>query len=181
MTKRKLGILLACLFGAFAIAGPVKVWSTGSSVSAADLNANFAHLHDNVGHGHGGRIVDADVASGAAISSAKLAGGAFIPRGVGSFGTATVVCSSNPCASYTASGVSGAVGRTAPGIYVVNIIARPNTVYQVLATVYFSGAASPLCVVDSLNVGYFIIRCRESTTGALTDSSAGFVIFDNDA
>lgn len=76
-----------CMFGGFALAGTIKVWSTSEKVKASDLNANFAYIMNNFVGGQGARLVDADVTSSAGIQWTKLASGGA--SSVGSFSLLT--------------------------------------------------------------------------------------------
>lgn len=71
-------IFTLSLVTGMAFAGSIKSWSNGQTLTAADLNANFNHIHGLMVGGHGARLVDADVSGSAAIASSKLAQGSGI-------------------------------------------------------------------------------------------------------
>lgn len=180
MTKRKLGIFAAILVGALAIAGPIKVWSTGSTVSAADLNANFAHLHANVGHGHGAILVNADIASSAAISHAKLATPALLPKAVAQVGSVALACTAGTCAQNNAAGLTASVVWTSTGLYTATWSpARPNAQYIVMASSQPVSGADVYCRPQAVSAVGFTVGCL-STAGAAVDTTFNFVVYDND-
>lgn len=80
--------LIACLLlaGAAYAVDVFKVWTDGETLTAADLNADFTHIHNlMVGGGHN-TLTNGDVAANANISDAKFAGGSTIwPVGSASY------------------------------------------------------------------------------------------------
>jgi hypothetical protein len=104
------------LSAALAFAGTIKTWGTHDVLTAADLNANFQHIHNTMVGGHGARLVDADVAGNAAIATSKLAAGkAGLPLGWGYF-----KCGTGTCATSASNNAS--VSRTSTGAYVVTVV-----------------------------------------------------------
>ena len=164
-----------------AIAGAIKVWSTGETLSPTDLNANFAHLHAAVGHAHGAVITNADIKSSAAIAHSKMATPGLLPKAWASIG-GTVACASSPCtitrqwpASYFSS-----VTRSATGLYVVNITSsRPNTSYLVMLTP-ISNVFGVRCAVNDLGATSFYVYCFGDTGAVANDAAFNIVLFDDD-
>lgn len=102
MMTRKLIVVLLLLTGALVLAGPIHVWRDGELIKSATLNANFAHIHNNmVGGGHN-KITAADLAPGMSISKGKVSGIKSLPTAYAE--TAKAICSPSllPDAGYTA-------------------------------------------------------------------------------
>lgn len=122
--KYVVGIFLA---SAIAFAGTIKVWGTNDVLSAADLNANFAHIHNLMVGGHGPRLVNADVASGAAIAYTKISTNPYIP-------TAWAGVSPNTCnpdggtCTYSGLGISS-VKHVAVDTFLVTFTVTPDVVF----------------------------------------------------
>jgi len=72
-THKLVAALVMSLMAGSVMAGAIHSWASGERLNAADLNANFNHIHNLMVGGHGGRLVDADVSGSAAISTTKLA------------------------------------------------------------------------------------------------------------
>lgn len=84
-----IGLALAVVFPVTnqAEASPIKNWTSNEYVTASDLNANFNHLHANLGHGHGPIITAADISSSAGIRPEQTTFGASINRSLVHVGT----------------------------------------------------------------------------------------------
>jgi hypothetical protein len=78
--KLRTGIIAGILVAGFAAAGTIHVWGTGEYITASDLNAVLAHIHNNMVGGHGARLVNSDISSAAAITHTKLATPALLPK-----------------------------------------------------------------------------------------------------
>lgn len=147
-----------------AAAGTIKVWSTGETLKASDLNSNFAHIHNNMVGGHGARLVNGDVSATAAIAHSKLATPALVPRawgvvglggaclGAAAAGTACTVNASSQVTSVTSSGTDG--------LYRVNLAYNPsNTNFAVLVT---TDTNDQVCFPETraTTAPHVLIRCR---------------------
>lgn len=173
--NRKLYILAALFLASLAIGGPIKSWSGNEFITAADLNANFTHLHNSVGHGHGGVIVNADVSGSAAIAHSKMATPALLPKLWGT--TGATACAASPC-TLTDSSTITSVTRSGAGVYAANFTARNNANYGVLVTSHISTVA---CYVNARTTTTFAVLCFDSATGATpTDSSFTVMLLDSD-
>jgi hypothetical protein len=168
--------LFVLLVGGVATASAIKVWTTGETLRAADLNSNFAHIH-NTKVGDGILLVNADVSASAAISHSKLASPSLVPvafayvdNGVGA------ACAVSPCTA-TGTGVTS-VTRVSPGLYTVTLsAARLDTRYAITAS--HMGALAHIC--NPVNTGSLIAFNLLCVTagGVATDSLFSFVMLDN--
>lgn len=170
--------LFVVLVASVAAASAIKVWTTGETLRAADLNSNFSHIH-NTKVGDGIQLVNADVSASAAIAHSKLATPTLIPKGVGLVGGASsaVACTVNgACPVYVASGISGAT-RTGAGTYQVTpAVTRANTTYMPIST---SNSANIFCSATVVSTSRFDVACIDVTTATLTDSIFAVVFFDD--
>jgi len=135
-------LLLALLFAAYANAGSLYSWSSGETLSASQLNANFAHIHNNMVGGHGARLVDADVSASAAISRTKLQYYGSLPVAAAKVGSGTTACSSGTCTLGDSTNVTSVV-RNSSGNYTITwAVNFGDTEYIVLVT---SGGGAADC------------------------------------
>lgn len=182
--KKKLLIAAALVIPLVAYAGSIKTWSSGETLRSADLNSNFSHIHSTMVGGHGARLVDADVASNAAIAQSKVVGvSEAIPQVAKAFirfagAAVTTTCGATPCTVYVnmPAGATTGVVRTGAGIYEVTLAtARADTSFVVLVNSF-----SPLavCGLNALTTTLVTIQCVD-LAGAATDAVVSLVIFDN--
>ncbi len=134
---KKTLIAVAMLLALYAGASTIKVWTNGDALTAADLNAVFAHIHGTMVGGHGARLVNADVSASAAISQSKIVRGANIPR---AWAASSTVCTSNGACALSASNNITSVSRTAGGQYSV-VLAYTTTDAGYMA---MTGSGGPL-------------------------------------
>ena len=178
MTKYKWGILGAVVVAAFAIAGPIKVWSPGVPLTSTDLNSNFQHIHNLMVGGHGPRLVNADVSSNAAISHSKLATPALVPK----MWTIVATCSTGTCTMQEGSGVTS-VTRSSTGIYTVNFPVRsPNGGAPILTST--GASAFKTCSVTSYGTSSVGVGCInhpvDGGVPTLSDDGFTFMLMDVD-
>lgn len=162
------------------IKGSIKSWSNSDRVTAADLNANFLHIHAQMVGGHGARLVDSDVSASAAIAASKLAPYRLIPRAWAHVDTS---CTSTPCTITTSINVTS-ISRTAAGNYTVTLSYTPtNTAYFVDCNGQ-GGAAAALrmmgCAPSSTRSGATFQILATDNTATLADTAFNFVVYDND-
>lgn len=145
-TKHKLFLIGMILLAGLAGAGSIKVWSAGEYITSTDINANFAHIHNQMVGGHGARLINADVSASAAISHAKLATPALVPKiwvTTDSCAGATDGGSGGTCTLLDSSGVTSVTAGTT-GNYTVTFPARGSANYGVLVNSHTSlGGCSP--------------------------------------
>lgn len=174
--KQYLAALLAvALVATPALSGSIKVWSNGEYITATDLNAALAHLHANLGHGHGAIIVNSDVSASAGIAHTKMATPALLPKLWSTMGAAA--CGASPC-TLTDWSVITSVTRSGAGVYVANFTARANASYAVFVT---SNTNAVDCYVGTRTTTTAAVSCFDSATGAVpTDASFSLVLMDSD-
>ena len=174
--KLNLAVVLTALIvgvGA-AFGGVIKTWSAGQILTPTDLNANFAHIHNNMVGGHGARLVDADVSATAAIATTKLAGGALIPR---AWSQMTAECTVNgTCALADSSGITSVV-RTGEGAYTVTLSQTRTGNYLTLLTMFNS--TTEMCTVQTQTTTTFTMSCHFTATGVAEDGAFGLLVMDN--
>ena len=142
-----------------ALAGPIKVWSGSEYITAADLNANFTHIHGTMVGGHGARLVDADVNANAAIAHSKLATPGVIAKSIFTIGSGTTGCSAGTCTLTGTAGVVPTVTFNTTGNYTITLpAARTDANWFLTATPRYCGAATAGC--------YCSVQSGVSTTTA---------------
>lgn len=168
-------IVAVLVFALPAYPGAIKVWSNGEYITASDLNAALAHLHANLGHGHGAVIVNTDVSASAAIAHSKMATPALLPKMWATMGASA--CSSSPC-TLSDSSVITSITRSGTGVYSATFTARANASYAVFVT---SNTSAVDCYVGTRTTTAAAVSCFDSATGATpTDASFSFLLLDSD-
>jgi hypothetical protein len=184
MTKWKYAVLPALVVAAVALAGPIKVWSSGEILSAADINANFSHIHSLMVGGHGARLVDADVSATANIVHSKLATPVLIPKAVAATSNDCNVIGA--CATDYNQGFSSIAALSTTGSYRYTFAtARPNTGYGIhIGT--DANTVFVLCRVTSKTTSSFEFQCATSSSSTslstMTNSANrhAVAVYDND-
>ncbi|MFT3866841.1 MAG: hypothetical protein QM729_21470 [Solirubrobacterales bacterium] len=152
--------LFVGLLATAAVAGSIKVWTAGEYITAADLNANFTHLHNTMVGGHGPRLINADVASNANIATSKLAAASYIPKGWAR------ILTTGPAVG-TGVGVSAVSRPGGTGIYRLTVPTAPSITY-------YSAQATPeqggYCYAIQFNVSTIEVTCY-GTSGVATDAN----------
>jgi hypothetical protein len=169
-------VLLSLLIGGLAAAGTIKNWATSDTLTAADLNGNFTHIHNLMVGGHGARLIDADVNAGAAIASSKLAAYRYIP-----VAWANVTCSPSTCTINAGSSTISTVGYTGAGIYSVNLSpALTDASFLAVVSPQATGNARS-CQVGSPSSSSIPIRCFDIGASTVTpaDMSFNILVLDN--
>lgn len=172
--KYRLGFLAAVLFGAFATAGSIKTWSSGEYITSTDLNAALSHIHTTMVGGHGPRLINADIASGAVISHSKLATPALLPK---AWVSLTATCSAGTCTSVDSSVVTS-VAYVSTGVYTVNFPTRGTANYGAIATAY--GNLLINCGVTAKAATTATVTCVTGTTGAVVNGAFTFMLLDTE-
>jgi hypothetical protein len=177
-TRRRLFILGAVLLAAVAGAGSIKVWSTGEYITSTDINANFAHIHNQMVGGHGARLVNADVSSAAALSHAKLATPALVPKSwvvIATCAGATDGGSGGTCTLADSSNITSVTAGTT-GNYTVTFPARGSANYGVLVNSHTSLGSCGPTTRSTTTVGVY---CWNSSNAA-ADSIFTLMILDTE-
>lgn len=172
MTWKKLAFFWSALICSFAIAGGIKTWSSNEIVTNTDLNANFQHLHSNLGHNHGAVIVNADISPTAAVSHSKLATPSLLPK---LWAQVSPGCTASPCTLASSQGVTS-ITRTGAGSYVVNFPARTNAAYAVFLS---SGLGDISCRYGANTTTTVAVICFTTSTLAATDAEFSVMVMDN--
>lgn len=176
--KKYLPLLAAGIFAAaLAFAGPIVTWSSGDTITANDLSANFTHIHATMVGAHGPRLVNSDVSATAAISHSKLATPSLIPKAWG-----TINAYSDGGISVAASSGVSSAAYSGTGQYTVNLsTARSNAVYGVVVSAQTGGSGH--CGYDSRTTSSFTVQCIlvpvDGGVAALSDFPFSFVLMDD--
>lgn len=177
--KKYYPMVIAAAFAAgFAGAGPIATWVTGDALTAADINANFSHIHNTMVGGHGPRLVNSDVASNAAIAHTKLAVPTLVPKAW----SIVANCTSSPCTQQQQYGV-GSVTRQDAGVYTVNWTSpRVDGTYAPFLT--STGAnAFKHCAITSYGAANVTVGCIEVSSdggvSAFRDNGFSILLMDN--
>lgn len=134
-------LLFVLLCAAYANAGSLYSWSSGETLTHSQLNSNFSHIHNNMVGGHGARLVDADVASNAAISRSKLQYYGALPVAAAKVGSGSTPCASGTCTLGDSTNVTSVTESTS--VYTVTwSVNFGDTEYMVFVT---SGTSNVNC------------------------------------
>jgi len=157
-------------------AGSLYSWSSGESLSATQLNANFSHIHNNMVGGHGARLVDADVASNAAISRSKIQNYAALPVAWAKVGSGTTACASGTCTLGDSFGVASVTASSS--VYTVTWSSTMgDTEYGILVLPH---AASRWCYAAVTSATVATVTCLNNLTGgAAADAVFTITAYDN--
>lgn len=171
----RMAVFALLLTAAVAVAGGIKTWSNGDTLSASDLNANFQHIHSLMVGGHGARLVDADVSASANIGYTKLQNGRGIARAWGrTSGTCTVAGS---CIIDSKLNLTSIVRTASTGVYTVTLsYTATNTSYMAIAN---SETSARLCHAVPISTTTITINCENPATAAAADATFSFVVFDD--
>jgi hypothetical protein len=166
---------LVVVFAAtYANATSIYSWSSGEVLTSAQLNSNFAHIHNSMVGGHGARLVDSDVSASAAISSSKLAARYLIPTAWAKVGAGVTACSAGTC-TLDDSGGSPSVAFVSTGVYTITLQAQSDTTYAVVLS---SQTTDVVCVSVINSTTSVTVTCRDVETPAVTDAVFSFIVFD---
>lgn len=176
---KKLKILAVLLIPAIALASSIKVWTSAETIRASDLNANFSHLHNNLGHGHGAVITNADIAADAGISHSKFASPALVAKGWASMNTLCdgAVASGTACpATVTLSGRVTAIQTSGTaGQYLVQF--SPSFSSTSAYAAFVTAGSSILChITVKTSASQLTVQCRD-WAGVLANSLFDIVVF----
>jgi hypothetical protein len=176
MRNHRLSLIILSLLATAGTAGAIKVWSTGETLTASQLNANFSHIHSLMVGGHGARLVNADVSTSAAIASTKLANGSGIPKYWVSLAYSGAGCGTavSACTVTGATGVT--VTGTGVGLYQVGGIVA-TVPYGVVLSLKGDGTAR---ICDTVNYAATTVDivCR-TAAGAAVDVGFSLIVMDN--
>lgn len=176
--RRRMLLLGAILLGTTVLGGSIKVWSAGEYITSTDINANFAHIHNQMVGGHGGRLVNADVSNSAAISHSKLATPSLLPKAWAVIdtcaGTTDGGLTPQLCTMLDSSGVTK-VEANIVGHYTVTIPARGTSNYGVLVSAV---QADTVCNPTARTSTTVSIGCEFAGTD--TDSRFTILIMDTE-
>lgn len=166
------------LVSGIAFSSSIKVWASGESLSTADLNGNFAHIHNLMVGGHGARLVNADVNASAAIAHSKLATPALVPK---AWAVQPAVCDGGTCIP-TAQVRIPSITRTGHGTYDINLDpAMTNNAYATVLTVEYCEATNTPCtctVGATKGTSAFYISCFDRS-GNLSDIGLSIIVMDD--
>lgn len=171
----KIAAAFLMVYGAMALAGGLKVWSNGDTLTISDLNANFSHIHGSMVGGHGARLVDADVSASANVSTTKIQNGHGIAK---AWGEVAGTCVAGTCSISSSMNITSIVWSST-GVYTVtlNYTAPVDTAFAVIAN--SSGLSTAKCEGVSTSTSTVTVNCNTMTTGAAVNSPFSFVVFDD--
>lgn len=184
--QHRLVLSILLLATTLATAGAIKTWASGATLNSADLNNNFAHIHNAMVGGHGARLVDADVSGSAAIALSKIAGisAIILPKAWAHVSLAASGCNTGAypdACDFTGSGVTG-ISNTALGVYTVTLSTTPaNAAFAVVVNpVTAGGTFDRTCIPGDFAAAapQFTIKCFDLAAGAATPGFS-FIYMDN--
>lgn len=155
-------------------ASTIHTWASGDTVNAADLNANFNHIHNTMVGGHGARLVNADVSSTAAVAHSKLATPALVPKAWAYVAS----CGADPCTIGASSGVT-TINRAGAGHYQITLTAnRLDALYGVLLTARGAGTFYCTALTLAATPQHIDLQCQDAA-GTAADTGFTIMILDN--
>lgn len=164
------------LLGLVACAGTIKVWSSNSVITAADLNANFNHIHSLMVGGHGARLVDADVSPTAAIAVTKIAG-FTAPKAYASMSATCDTTVTAICTGIESSHVSSIFTDSTAGVLSVTLDYTPtNSNFGVITTGTLAGYCYPVTLATS--APHILFTCRNTAGVAINSPRLQFAVYD---
>lgn len=178
---KKIVLVTVAIVSTLAFAGAIKTWNNGDTLSAADITANFQHIHNSMVGGHGARLVDADVSATANISASKLG---TIPAskvtGYQGLAKAFVIVQATcnapgACTMVNAYNVTSVTRGAGAGVYTLTMTTTPTFQSAVMVTPTLN---TVLCSVSVPAGAVFTITCV-NTAAAATDTGFSFVHFSN--
>lgn len=182
--KRYGPILVAlCALTAVAVGGTIRRWQDGDTLTAADLNAAFSHIHNTMVGQHGPRLLNEDVSATAAIGKAKMKKGETVPKGwfiVNNLclGVAPIACT----VDYKVGFDTVTVTKTGAGVYTVSFsLARTNAAYSVFVTAVGTPLAPATChaILTTFGTSSFTVRCYDSGGAGAVVSRFMVTLFDD--
>jgi hypothetical protein len=155
-----------------------KTWSTNETLTATDLNGNFAHLHNTPT----GNIRDANISTTAAIQHSKLAQPGLLPRAVAHVGTDLVTaCNSAVVAACILNGalnITSVSGSGTLGKYNVTLAYSSASLLRPFLVSAHDGTGATLCngrIVSLPNQAE--IHCKVASTAAPTNAIFTFEVY----
>lgn len=168
-------VLLGFILSAgIAYASAIKTWSSGETIRAADLNSNFAHIHNNmVGGGHN-LLTNADVSASAGIAHTKLATPALLPKAWAAMLTA---CNApGACTIAAGSGISAITRTGSTGVYTVDFSGRTDTSFGVLVQ---ANTNSTTCAAQITSITRVTVYCTDLAAPTAADTLFTVLLLDN--
>lgn len=172
-------LALVLLVGGAAWAA-LKVWVSGETVRASDLNSNFTQVYNAAT----ANITNSRIDNAAAISHSKLATPSLVPKAI--IGSASACLSAADGASCTLAfnyGATITAVRTSEGFYTMTWgVARANSVYMPQANSYIttdSDAVTNYCVSVEQTTSTFVVKCY-THAGTISDTRFMVVVYDDD-
>lgn len=171
--KQFLPAVVAGMIGALVVseasAWALKVWTAPEKVTIAQLNANFAETANN-------GLVDANLASNAAVAHSKLATPALVSK---AWVTLSAVCSTATCTVADSSLVTG-VTRSGTGAYTVTWAPTFSATAAVIPAVHEDDKN---CRVTARSTTTATLSCKTNGTDvaapAASDTMFSVVLFDS--
>lgn len=149
MKKLAPALAVALVLSLVAYANPIKTWLSGDIITAADLNSALGHIHTTMVGGHGPRLTNADVASGAAISVTKLQNGPTVTARA----WAKLTCTTS-CTTSTSFGTTWASGNPTTG---VTLSFAPSCASGAPVAVVSSDRSGSVCYSSGPDAAGFIV------------------------
>ncbi len=179
MKKHAPTILAVMTAIGLAIAGPIHTWQVGEVITSTDLNAAFSHIHNTMVGGHGPRLVNSDINSGAAISHSKLAAPSLLPKV-----WISVDCATTPgtCTELSGTGASVTYGGATGFSSIAFDVARTNNVFgSIVSAETTEGYA---CVTTGHTSSSATVKCTRSNpdagvTDALVNANYTYMLLDD--
>lgn len=161
-------------------------WSSGNTLTAANLNDTISHIHNTFTAG----IVDAHISSSAAIAHSKLATPALVPK---AWAVVTTNCNGGaaawtPCGAFTGSKVTQIAESGTNGTFCVQLAYTPTDTN--FAVIVSTNSANRTCESDNRSSGatcggitptnrHFLINCYDAALALANADQFSFVVLDD--
>lgn len=153
-------------------------WSSGETVRATNLNANFTEVYALAN----ATITNARISASAAIAHSKLATPALVPKAViAIMGACSTSSNCTVAYNYGAAVTTVAQGSTAGEYTVTWTSARSNASYVVAVTSFGSSGGPHICSqTGSPTTTTFLVKCTDNAGAAASAGFTATVFDDND-
>lgn len=177
--SKKWVFILSVLVGLIATAGSIKTWGTSDTLTAADLNANFQHIHNLMVGSHGARLLDSDVNANANIQQSKIASYHLFPVAWANVHVTAGAVGGGPCTAGTCGLYAQQFSQatwSATGNYILTFTTpRTDNTYEAIATPRGANLFCSQCGTSTTLVNI----CCTNNAGTATNAEFDVQFYDD--
>jgi 3-oxoacyl-(acyl-carrier-protein) synthase len=167
------GLLTTAVAYSHSGTGTFTVFSYGQSLSSAQLNENFAHIHDTFSGG----ITNVHISPSAAIAHSKLAQPNLLPKAVAMTTSACNGATSAICSISSLGNVTQIRGAGTAGRYSITLNYTPTS--STFPVVLTSNTSGNICsaITLSTTAPHVTIVCGNAAGGTAVDTAFTIVVY----